>query len=158
MLSVVSCSKICNMWSQFASFTPQGPHEICGILRSTRAGFCLSTLVLLWQLHASHQFIIGYCYTEACLRLITEELDVIPLLQLTKRFKNRIYAQIHCANFFERFLEERKSRMWENIEVDTQITCHKLHSLVSHKLYCNDGLIHVCCVWFIKFCTICLRL
>jgi len=43
MLSVLSCSKICNTSSQFASFTPQGPCGICGVQWGTGADFCLST-------------------------------------------------------------------------------------------------------------------
>jgi hypothetical protein len=58
--------QVCHIWSQFASFAPQGLGGICSIQRGPGAGFCLSTLVLLWQLHASHQFIIRDCYKEAC--------------------------------------------------------------------------------------------
>lgn len=157
-----SCSKVCNRWSQFASFTPQGPCEICGILRGIGAGFCLSALVLLWQLHASHQFIIGNCYNEASSRLITEELDVIPLLQLTEDISEQnLCTDTLCQLFLKGIW--RKERAVIVLRAGCERTLkslsqHKLHPLASRKMYYNDSLILVCCVWFIKFCTTCLRL
>ena len=109
--------------------------------------FLFEHLILLWQLCASHQFIIGDLQ-----RGLFEANDrgtrYHPTATATWRYFRTIYAQIHCANCFERYLEIRKGsssfqrRMWENIEVDTHRACHG--PLVSCKMYCNDSLIHVC--------------